>query len=101
MTRIALFCNLTNEFIVVFRSISPPFLNGGYATPKLCTKYFFYFCNFFNKKIKHRCISIVGVKPWIDPDICATDIFYFKKIHICLQIFQGDVICVVVNGKHI
>lgn len=47
------------------------------------------------------CISIVGVKPWIDPDICATDIFYFKKIHICLQIFQGDVICVVVNGKHI
>lgn len=35
MTRIALFCNLTNEFIVVF---SPQFLNGGYATQKLCIK---------------------------------------------------------------
>lgn len=69
MTRIALFCNLTNEF-VVFRSISPQFLNGGYATQKLCTKLlfvcFFHFC---------RCISIVGVKPWNDPDICGTDIF--------------------------
>lgn len=43
MTRIALFCNLTNEFIVVFRSISPPFLNGWYATPKLRTKLFFFF----------------------------------------------------------
>lgn len=80
MTRIALFCNLTNEFIVVFRSISPQFLNGGYATQKLCTKFlfvcfFFHFCNFFNKQIKQRCISIVGVKPWNDPDICATDIF--------------------------
>lgn len=75
MTRIALFCNLTNEFIVVF---SPQFLNGGYATQKLCTKLlvcFFHFCNFFNKQIKQRCISIVAVKPWKDPDICATDIF--------------------------
>lgn len=41
MTRIALFCNLTNEFIVVFRSISPQFLNGGYATQNLCTKFLF------------------------------------------------------------
>lgn len=47
MTRIALFCNLTNEFIVVFRSISPQFLNGGYATQKLCTKFLFGFFFFF------------------------------------------------------
>lgn len=46
MTCIALFCNLTNEFIVVFRSISPQFLNGGYATQKLCTKFLFV-CFFF------------------------------------------------------
>lgn len=46
MTRIALFCNLTNEFIVVFRSISPQFLNGGYATQKLCTKLLLFFFSF-------------------------------------------------------
>lgn len=48
MTRIALFCNLTNEFIVVFRSISQQFLNGGYATQKLCTKFLFVFCFCFS-----------------------------------------------------
>lgn len=47
MTRIALFCNLTNEFIVVFRSISPQFLNGGYATQKLHKVFVCFFFFFF------------------------------------------------------
>lgn len=64
MTRIALFCNLTNEFIVVFRSISPQFLNGGYATQKLCTKllgFFFIFVTSLTNRLSKGVFLLLGL----------------------------------------